>query len=373
MKKYIFIIFLAFLSCQNERTFEWTEDLKQTVGTDLEEWLKKSPFDGVWNEKKGDKDVMVFDNRQQVFPFMGKFKNENDNFRDYKTDGDVYKKETILYKDTRFGESFVFAALLYEPQELFLEPTYSEMGSVILSGQGAMDERYYAQLAETMIYSKNKAYKTAIYWVDSNQKEYLFGFYQRGKLIFEFAFPCSASHISEGVKQIKAINDDLGLNIKEWAQATGAQLAINNAPGSFWKDPFVDIYYGAYMLPEVQVKIKNTDFKALNKRASRERDADYTFVNEKNGSVISFKKEKTDLTAQAYADSFKDQKQIPIDGGKQLYITKEELANGQNVWKVESYFKDNYILTIEACYPENDTEARKQMMDVLQNLKFRLL
>jgi len=371
MKKHLILFLLLLLNCHNKKPFEWTDDLKPITGTNLKQWIEKSPFDNLWNSHKNNNDNIVIDNRNQVFPFMGKFKNENNNFKNYKTNGDIYKEETALFNDSQFGESFVYAALLYNSQELFLQPALSEMGNVAFSGANAINKRYYANLSETKIYNKNKTYKTAIYWVDANRKKYLFGFYQRGQLVFQFGFPCNMNNRSEGLKKIKEINQSLNLNVKEWANAQETDLNINNTPQSFWENPFIGIYHNKYTLPDVQVKTKNTGLKKLNKNLSYQKGVDYVFAHKNKQLLISFKRETTTVTAQEFVNKFKHGKQIITNNKDQLFITNEEVKNGQVIMDIETYFKNTSILKIQISYPENDNKAKEQLLDILNNLKIQ--
>ena len=375
MKNYIIIglFFLALTSCKEERKFEWTKDLEQIVEPNLKDWLKKSPFTGLWNEQKNDGDKIVFDNRDQVFPFMANFKNENNNFQ-YSPERDkFYQQEALLFKDNKFGESFVYGALLFEPEELFISKSYSEMGSVVFSGQNAINERYYAELAETMISNKNNNYKTAIYWVRSNSKTFLFGFYQKGKLIFQFGFPCSEEEKDKGLNKIKEINQKLNLNIKEWNNATQEDLTINKNPKSFWRDPFLGIYMGEYDLPDIQLKIKNTDFKSLPKEIVERENKDYIFAqgNGDQQSSISFKREKTEATKQKFEDKLEDKPQILTNTGEKLFITQEDLVNNQKSMQMEVYTKNKSFVTVEISFPHENLKVKEQLFDILKNLKIR--
>lgn len=374
MKKYLILFLLIFLSCKNERDFEWSEDLKQTVGSDLKDWIKKSPFDGKWNYKESKTGRITVDNRNLVFPFMGKFKNSNDNFKGYhNSEGHIYQKEVILFKDSEFGESFVYSALLYEAEELYLQASYSEMGNFIISGLNDLNVKHNAKLLETEIINNNSEYKTAIYWVKTDYKKYLFGFYQKGKLVFQFGFPCDEDNKSQGLERIKQINQNLNLNIEEWSNATIKELEMKHSSKSFWKNPFIGIYIGEYMLPEVKVKIRNTKFKELKSGASNEKGVDYIFAHQELNSQISFKKEETSLTEKQYEAELGEQKQILTNDhiSSKLFINKEKTNNGKVTMDTETYLKDNSILKAQISYPKNNSKAKDQMFDILRNLKIR--
>lgn len=369
----ILFIILAF-ACEEKRAFVWTEDIAQITDKNLAGWIEKSPFDGKWNKNKTDKNVMVFDNRNQVFPFMGKFTNELDNFKNETYgNGDIYQEEVLLYKDSIFGESFVYGALIFEPQELFLRNYYSERGDILFSGQNGYNETYTASLSETLLFDNNETYKAAVYRVNSNYKSYLFGFYQRGRLLYQFGFLCTDAQTQKGLYKIKEINTTLNLNIAQWSQATVESLQININPQGFWENPYQGIYLGEYMLPEVNLKIKNTSFKELPKRVSREKGVDYTFVNETEGKeqLISFKRESTPLSKQAFEDQFKDNRHITSKDYEEikLFITNEAVVNGITYVDVKTFFKNNTYLKIQIQYPEGDANAKEQVFDILKTIK----
>ncbi|MEM7549694.1 MAG: hypothetical protein AAF363_08470 [Bacteroidota bacterium] len=375
MKLQLFIILILLLiGCKNERAFEWSEELEQMTGKDLKEWVEKSPFSGQLNETEDDKNKIVIDNRNQVFPLLGKFINENDNFRDYiGRNGDLYQKEVLLYEDLQFGTSFVYTALMYGPEELFLKDYYSEMGSVAFSGQNAINEHYSAKLSETNLFEKNDKYKTAIYWVNTNNKTYLSGFYQEGKLVFQFGFPCSTDEKLKGIEKIKEISRALNLNVKEWNEATKEKLKLNDNPQSFWENPYLGIYLSEYTIPEVRVKIRNTAFKELASKYSDEKGVDYLFAYENDNQeyTISFKRDQSTLNEKQYESTFAGSKFISLNdlpSGK-LFITKEEIVDGRVTTNTETYFKNNSILKIQINYPEKDLKAQEQLLDILGNLK----
>ena len=374
MKQILFIaILLLVLGCKNKRSFEWTEELEQTTGGDLKEWLKKAPFNGRWDAPEKESGKMVFTNIEQVFPFIGKFNNENDDFKGVYVDGDIYQKETTVFKDSLLGESVVYAALLYEPQELFLRDYYSESGNIILSGPSASNMYYNADLSETLTCENNSEYKTAIYWVDLNAATYLFGFYQKGNLIFQFGFPCTVNEKLKGVQKIKEINLALGLNVKEWSNVTESKLEINKSPKSFWKEP----YYGVYekrSMSQLDLKIENTEF-VLQKGQSKEKGVDYLFAYGDNNAIsISLSLENTTLTKEEFEDEFEDFKQITLDHIKtrQLFIKKEHIVEGQFITEAAVYFRDNSILKIKSSYPENDVKAKDQLLDILSNIRISI-
>jgi len=371
--RYIVIFLFLCLGCQNQRKFEWSKELEQMTNKNITAWIEKSPFNGNWNTNKTS-DKITIDNRAQVFPFMGKFKNEANNFRNFSgIDSDIYQKETIIFKDSNFGESFVYASLIYKMEELFLDDFYSENGNPFFSGQNAINQNYSAKLSETMLYNKNDKYKAVVYWVNSNNKTYLFGFSQKEKLLLQFGFPSDLKNKQKGLKKIKEINLALNLNIKEWSQATEEKLEINNNPKSFWKDHYTGIYYNKHTIPEVRIKIRNTNFKELKSKYINQKGVDYIFAYEKEDKkhMISFKRFKTTLNREQYENGFKKSKCVLNKhyGNEKMFITKEKIINGYVIIDTETYFKDHSYLKIQISYPENNIKAKDELLDILTNIK----
>lgn len=371
------LFFLSLLiSCEEQKPFVWTDDIAQITGKNLAMWIEKSPFNGKWNKLASDEDLIIFDNRKQVFPFMGKFKNDVDDFKNFNhSDGDIHQEEVVLYQDSNFGESFVYSALLYEPQELFLKKFYSETGDMLFSGTNSINERYSASLSETLLFERNETYKAAIYRVNSNYKNYLFGFYQRGKLVVQFGFPCTVEQTQEGIDKIKEINANLDLNITSWSQATVESLVINNNPQGFWKDPYQGLYIGEYMLPELQVKVKNTSYKMSSNAKANAEGVDYMFINDSEGGqyTISFKREITSLNKEKFEDQFNNNSHISVKDYDEtkLFITNEKSINGINSMDIETYFIKDSFLKIQIRYPQNDTKAKDQLLDILTSLRIK--
>ncbi|SHI86455.1 hypothetical protein [Pseudozobellia thermophila] len=226
---FFFVTTLSFISCNTKKPLEWDDDVAQLTNKNLKAWLRKAPFDNEWIIDN-DGDAYVFTNLDQVFPFMGKFKGfEKTN----KENPPVYDEQSVIFKDSVWGESFMYGMLLYQPQELFLKDYYRESGNVIFSGADALNETYRASLYETYLYEENDQYKAVVYWVNSNHTMYLFGFYQQGQLVFETGFPCPKENQMEGLEKLKQINTALGLNIKAWENATINDLQVNPNAKSF--------------------------------------------------------------------------------------------------------------------------------------------
>lgn len=369
--QFLIVGILFIISCDKERPFEWTAELGVITGKDLKSWLQTAPFEGEWDPAADEDGKFLITNIDQVFPFLGKFENADDNFDADHNNSDIFSKQTIIFKDPIWGESFVHAVLLYEPEELFLNDYYSEMGNVVFSGADAINESYTARLTETMLYKNNAQYKTGIYWVSANYQTYLMGFYQKGKLVLQFAFPCKEK--GDGLMKIKEVNQVLGLNISEWSKATVAELEVNPTPVSFWKDPYYPLYT-SQMLPDLQVKINTTPFEMSVYRIAADYGVDYLFSydNEAGNYTLSFLREATDLDQVQYEKAKADLKSIPIenDNGR-VYIVDKTAADGHIHLKAETYLRDNKFVKIVAEYPISDSSAENQVQEILNSLRIR--
>ncbi|MDC7222968.1 MAG: hypothetical protein PQJ60_04455, partial [Spirochaetales bacterium] len=265
----VLLLLLLVFGCTPRRQFKWTADLVQTLGgKDLVPWLQQSPFEGEWHAKESTKDVFYSDNIRQVFPFMAGFENENAYYRDYYNTltggGKLYEETKLVFKDPQFGESFVYAGLIYNYEELFIKSFYSEAGNPLFS-QGYVSESYDSKLFETFLIHREENYKTALYWVESNNQTYLSGFYQKDRLIFQFAFPCEKDNSSRGLEKVREISRSLDLNVAEWEEAGVDSLEINPDRESFLKDPFLGVYH-IRILPMLEIKFRESDFKQLKDR-----------------------------------------------------------------------------------------------------------
>ena len=119
-KKLAIILTLTFLflvGC-DKKTPEISDQVRLIIGEDLNSWLSKAPFDGKYNLEPADEPYVEW-----LWPFMGKFKNENGDLN--RANDYSYKKEKSIYKNTEWGNSFVYSALFYKQQDIFVEKFYS--------------------------------------------------------------------------------------------------------------------------------------------------------------------------------------------------------------------------------------------------------
>lgn len=366
IKLFHIIILFTLFSCTKEREFKWNENIKLITEGNLKTWIRKAPFENEWDPHKGKgNNEYVITNEAEVFPYMGKFKNINDNF----TSKDLYQKEFVIYKDSKWGDLFVYAALQYDNQELYLDNNYSEpLNPFTSGGMNAINQYSTAQLNETHLVAKNQEYKANVYLVYASGVDFLFGFYQQGQLLFEVGFPCKYENRKEGLKKLQQINEALNLNIKEWDSKNIADLEINNNPISFWDDPYIGLYRGEYLTHSLNVNLKNTPFV----KSGTEKGIDYIFAYENTYgySLITFKLEATSFNSTTYEENNKDQHVLDTKPLTQkVFITKQKVIDGNVFGEAETYFRDSKILKIGFQYPKEDKLAKKQIDNMLANLK----
>lgn len=378
MKRYctLFLLVILFLlqGCDH-KTYLESDEVTAITNGDLAAWTKSAPFNNYWNPQADSNGNMVLTNQQEVFPFLGKFKNDMGTLA-FLTNPEletVYERSTSIFKDETWGESFTHATLLYEPTELFLSPFYSEGANIAFSGMSGINDRYSSNLAETQIATKNKNYKTALYWVQSNQQQYLSGFYQKDQLAFQFAFVFTDTINS--IQKIKEINTTMNLNIPEWNNITPENLAINDQPTSFWQDPYLDLYHTSF-LAELQVPLKQTDYKLQPVGQSDEAGVDYLFIkNSTPDSQLSFKSIATDKSSLSYQELMQD-KDLPTyynEFKEEMYLTVEREDKGIITLEAQGYFTNNRILIVKTQFSETDSTARREFENLLKTWRKRLL
>ena len=371
-KIYLLLLWILIASCENGRPFEWTEEEMARTGGDLKAWIRKAPFQGEWDPEAGNENSYVITNIAQVFPFLGKFENEEANFvNDYTGQSDVYDKATVIFKDPDWGEVFVFAMLTYTPQPLFLKDFYSEMGNVALSGTQAIHESHTAKLTETKLLENRGTNKANVYWVLSNQQQYLSGFYQNGRLVLQFAFPCPDT--TKGLTKLKAINKALGIHNTSWDVADENKLTATRTNTSFWKDPYFGMQWTRF-IPEVSARVNNTPFERYNSRAASAMGVDYLFKYEDDTGqyMLSFSLEKREIDQENYEAAKQGVKFFDIQNDtRKVYILEERNSQNEIHVKAEAYYKDNQIIKITSKYPSLSTQGAEQLHNILSTLRIR--
>lgn len=363
----IILCLLVLAGCNREkRDFEWSADIAQLTGKDLATWLRKAPFSNELSQSDDDK--MVFTNAAQVFPYMGRYNNAVGAL-EYSHNSDnnpIYQQETVLYQDPDWGDLFLNATVLYDAQEIFLDQHYSESGNIAFDGVDASMNRYSATLTETGISARTDTYKTGIYWASSAGGQCLLGLYQKDNLIFEAAIPLLPFDTAATLAKLNAVNEQLGLGIVEWQQATVAQLKPVEIPETFWKDPFIGIYpEERYLLNKVHLKIKDTPFQLAPQAVK----GDYFFSYDTPGGEVELytELENTDDDRHAFDDTH--QHIMAYDAnGKNVYYEEQE-ADGRVKGVAKTYFGSGQYLEINFTYPGSDPQAKAHVHEILKHIK----
>lgn len=361
------LFFLVLASCNREtRDFEWPDEIAQLTGKDLATWLRKAPFSNELSQSDDDK--MVFTNAAQVFPYMGRYNNAIGvlEYSHNSANNPIYQQETVLFKDPDWGDLFLHATLLYDAQEIFLDQHYSESGNIAFDGVDAGMNRYSATLTETGIFAKTDTYKTGIYWASSARGECLLGLYQKDNLIFEAAIPLLPFDTAATLAKLNAVNEQLGLGIVEWQQATVAQLKPVETPETFWRDPFIGIYpEERYLLNKVHLKIKDTPFQLAPQAVK----GDYFFSYDTPGGEVELYTELEDTDDDRHAFDDTNQHFMAYDANGQHVYYEEQEVGGRIKGVAKTYFRSGQYLKINFTYPGNDRQAKAQVHEILKHIK----
>ena len=371
--KYLFLFFtlLICISCDNGPTFSWNPEIETIVNGDIDSWLKTAPFSGIWDPNDNSEGNVYFTNTREVFPFMGEFKNEDDNLiLVNKKAKPFYKEQFKVFKDDTWGESVVYAGLLYKTEELFMQPSYSKSGNLLVDGIASMNSRNYASLQETKIIANNTSYKTGIYWVTANQKDYLMGFYQKGQLAFQVAFPCTLNQKKEGLQQLATIARKMNLNIPEWNNSTVEQLSIKENSVSFWEDPFEKLSFGKAFIPSLRIKLKGTVFQNKKITSKRTENGDeYLIKDTSNSHTLIIRKEKTTLSSLDFSESSDAITFENTANFNRAFHNKTIEQNGITTQTAKTYFKDNTLFVFKYSYPTSNVENTEVLEHILGTIK----
>lgn len=366
------LFFIVLASCGQSRDVELPEDIKQITNGDLDAWLKQAPFEGLWDPSADKKEnTIVITNLHQVFPFIGKLKNaDDDNKNRTSSDGDLHEEAWQVFKDPKWGEVVTYAQLAYDPEELFLSPSYSEMGNPVFSGNQDIELSYSGNLKATQVIDHKGSTKTGIYWVNSNMQTYLMGFYQNQNLVFEVAFPCKTDNKASCLEKLKDINKKLKLNVKSWENASVDMLETTNSKDSFWQNPYISIFPDQYEIPSIEIKIRYSDFTLQNLNVPQQNAAYlFSYKNDYGLHSLGFNKEKSARSRAEFEKAHEGQDFI--EAGKlavKLYLSESEKGDIHYI-QATAYMKDKQELKVNASYPVKDPEARNEIMDIFNHLK----
>lgn len=234
ISKCLFIICLSIIifSCNS---YKWDSEIKEMTNGNLKEWLRKAPFDNLWDIQGENRKVVT--NLKTVFPFYKGFDYKNG----IKVPRDsIYKNEVLIIKDS-LGEGFVYSALLNSNQKIYLKDSYYERGNIIFSGMDSYNDSHQAHLKKRY-QGDYSNYFSEIYDVtimhNYRSENFILCHYQKDKFLFQLAFINKPKQDPETfnyeydylkiIKKIKAINKEMKLNIKEWENLTVSDLKLLN-------------------------------------------------------------------------------------------------------------------------------------------------
>jgi len=352
-------------SSSDRKVFVMDEDIKQLMGGEyVGAWLRKVPYN---NElKQADKDKLIFTNAEQVFPFMNRYYDELEELRtgsDPAKDTVIYTTTEVLYQDSDWGDVFVAASLLYDQREVFLDDSYLKTGDPFFGGSDAVTDIHRASLHETAILAKTAKYKTGIYKVWTNHRDYLLGFYQQGQLVFEVVVPLLVLDSLASLNKMKEINRNLGLNIPEWEQATVAQLKQTDEASSFWQDPFLGIYPGEYT-NLVYLKLKDS---ALKPQEQASQGDHYFAYNTDAGEVSLFTTlQTTDMSKEDFVKSNASLHTYRFRYQDIFYEEQQQDKFIKGIAKI--YISGGKYLAVHFSYPAKDSEAKKEIHGIIRSI-----
>ncbi len=367
MKYGVFLIVISiwlYTGCDTKKDLQPTPAVARIVGDDLKTWLESAPFENLWDPTKNGDGNYVITNVDQVFPFIGKYKNTTGSYKLTSPSHDfLYDKKTVVFKDPTYGESVFHGALFYDYEPLFLRSSMSEGSNIAFDGMNNLNQRYYASLQETKSAVITPSEKAILYWINSNNTLYLSGFYQKDQLALQFAFPFKDTVTS--IQKIQEINKTMRLDISSWNSLTPSDLAINEEPISFWRDPFVGLYHEKF-LPNLQLKLKDTDYTEIKK----DKDGyDYAFAKAKFTSTIRIKTIPTALNNLDFTATMDDAgyEVIHTEYDDPVYLINDK----KNSITAQTYFKNDQILEIHATIDVNDSNGRKELIEILEFIKIK--
>lgn len=376
-KNFTILLFSSILltACDQPPTFHRKEPTPAGPTRNLDAYLHRAPFNNEWDpQKSAAEDQIVFTNVKQVFPFMGKLKNDNDDFKDYGKEPDLYRDKHIVYKDPEWGELFVYGALLYNNETVYIDKESRESGDLMFGGMQAASQLYEAALKETKLVSLQPNKRTAVYWVNSNNRKYLMLFQQQGQLVVEVGFTCDKEDKQACVDKLVETNKTLKLNSDILAHARVADLEVNESPVSFWKNPYLGMY-PKESKNKLHLKLNNTPFKQQPLKISPEPDADYYFAYDGGTAWLTTQMKHTDLSRKEYFRQKHEGKTFTynfIDDDETKVYVQEKHQLGRVTATAETYFKDNKILIFHYSYQERNIEIENYIEDMFKNIRITI-
>ncbi|MBL3576285.1 hypothetical protein JMK10_20465 [Rhodovulum sulfidophilum] len=186
--------------------------VEQTMPEDLSAWVAQTPLSNPWRpQEDASRGQIVFTNEDDIFPFLGGWETDFPHLMD----DDFLDNVHLTFKDPEYGESIAMAAILKEPQEVFLGSNYSSFVNPVFSGVDIMNpQRVSARLSGIGINFDNGTQKESILWVSRSPapEDMMLLFNQNGGLVYAVAIGCNRAEVPPCLEKIKDIRQELGLS-----------------------------------------------------------------------------------------------------------------------------------------------------------------
>ena len=368
------LLLLAVLcACKNENAkppFTLEAPAETVTDGDLEALLATAPFENPFNEENHGR--ISITNIPQVFPFAGKYYGTYGRLIDYGPYAEVYERHLRAFEDPRFGNAFVQASLLYGDGPVALPKRMSEGANVIIEGVDQLDRRHSATAHPTGLRDSTAAYRADVFWVDANRERFLTGLYQRGQLVVDFGFPCPDTVAC--LRQLAAINAELGLGVSTWGRASAADLRVDPSADPFWSDPEVELlrnpgtFFGRVRLP-----LKLLGFTEINPSQSQTelfQKADQVFQAKRAGRVYEFAAsarpmEDTYETFDAAMQSAGYEPLRPVVL-RPIYKTGTAVKDGTTTVTWKAYLDEGELVEFRGAYPSDAAEFEDRLGEVMR-------
>ena len=420
----------ALAACERERPFARTPDLEARLGgRDLQAYVEAAPFDSLWqpyaDRERGE---LVFTNTSDVFPWLGGLRNDRDDGDDFRLGEDeTHQHAVAFFKDTTWGDSFVEAALLYEPEAVRLEEYYGRHGNPFFGGFGTAS--YHSArlrptpLSDVAAGTPADTVKTRTYLTTAHDVRYVVGLAQRGRLVVQWAFPCDRGAEADCARHVETIATALRLDDGVWAEVAAddltevadARLGASATPidGDFWRDPYVAVLTEAFV-PRVHLRIGGTPFRRMGAAYERERGAEVAFAYGTEAQVLNnaaarrsegravpgvatvsegrarptpatseavlpglreltLTRKPTTATRDVYDDTASAARVIEtVRGARRVYID-EATAAGERRLVARAHLREGETLELRARWPAGDEDAAALIEGIVAHLRLNTL
>ncbi|WP_415891244.1 hypothetical protein ACMXYV_07975 [Neptuniibacter sp. SY11_33] len=203
---------------------------KEEAELSLDSWLKKAPFDELWDPYANhDANTNIYTNVNVVFPFMDKWHNsfgKIDSYTAFKTKASVY------YADPEWsGTVLVWAGLKNQKMPFYLKKSNTEKVSISTPGNNDFAkslnglQHSNVDFDTTRTFSETSIERQAVLWGSRiGADHFLTGFLERGNLVFLVAFPCNGEQVELCADKLGQVSSSLSLNVTAWENLTAEDL-----------------------------------------------------------------------------------------------------------------------------------------------------